>query len=180
MGAPGRSPAAGDWLSGRAPRSHRGGHWFDPSIAHRCKASSEAPRTALILRVGWELSPYWEKFGRLPSPAGCPTPVREGNRIDRVGRADKADTALARKVSRAAARRVVGMLVITGVFRLLVRWQQLTGDYPAAAIPADQLLCVLSVPSLILSVKRDAKANTHISQGPDGTKSRTGRLRTQL
>ena len=29
-----RDPAAGDWLSGRAPRSHRGGHWFDPSIAH--------------------------------------------------------------------------------------------------------------------------------------------------
>ena len=28
-------PAAGDWLSGRAPRSHRGGHWFDPSIAHQ-------------------------------------------------------------------------------------------------------------------------------------------------
>ena len=27
-------PATGDWLSGRAPRSHRGGHWFDPSIAH--------------------------------------------------------------------------------------------------------------------------------------------------
>ena len=25
----------GDWLSGRAPRSHRGGHWFEPSIAHR-------------------------------------------------------------------------------------------------------------------------------------------------
>src|SRR4029077_8512260 len=24
----------GDWLSGRAPRSHRGGHWFHPSIAH--------------------------------------------------------------------------------------------------------------------------------------------------
>src|SRR5579862_8947121 len=34
MGAPGGIPAAGDWLSGRAPRSHRGGHWFDPSIAH--------------------------------------------------------------------------------------------------------------------------------------------------
>jgi hypothetical protein len=29
----GRS-SMGDWLSGRAPRSHRGGHWFDPSIAH--------------------------------------------------------------------------------------------------------------------------------------------------
>jgi hypothetical protein len=23
------------------PTSHRGGHWFDPSIAHRCKARSE-------------------------------------------------------------------------------------------------------------------------------------------
>ena len=36
----------GDWLSGRAPRSHRGGHWFDPSIAHQLriwhKARSEA------------------------------------------------------------------------------------------------------------------------------------------
>jgi hypothetical protein len=32
-GDPG-SPGTGDWLSGRAPRSHRGGHWFDPSIAH--------------------------------------------------------------------------------------------------------------------------------------------------
>src|ERR1700730_11061737 len=85
MGAPGRrlsrgplalggrfGPVAGDWLSGRAPRSHRGGHWFDPSIAHRCKARSEAPRTAPILRTGWELSPHWEKFGRLPfSPLAC-------------------------------------------------------------------------------------------------------------
>ena len=61
-------PAAGDWLSGRAPRSHRGGHWFDPSIAHRCKARSEAPLTALILLAGWELFPYWEEFGRSPSP----------------------------------------------------------------------------------------------------------------
>src|SRR5262249_33296020 len=33
---PGRcpAPATGEWLSGRAPRSHRGGPWFDPSIAH--------------------------------------------------------------------------------------------------------------------------------------------------
>jgi len=29
--------APGDWLSGRAPRSHRGGHWFDPSIAHQVR-----------------------------------------------------------------------------------------------------------------------------------------------
>ena len=62
-------PAAGDWLSGRAPRSHRGGHWFDPSIAHRCKTRSETPLTALILLDGWELSPYWEESGRSCSPA---------------------------------------------------------------------------------------------------------------
>jgi hypothetical protein len=63
-------PAMGDWLSGRAPRSHRGGHWFDPSIAHRCKSRSQAPRIALILRCGWELSPYWEEFGRSCFPPG--------------------------------------------------------------------------------------------------------------
>ncbi len=69
-------PAAGDWLSGRAPRSHRGGHWFDPSIAHRCKARSEAPLAAPILLRGWELLPYWEIFGRPCSPARHPTPPR--------------------------------------------------------------------------------------------------------
>jgi hypothetical protein len=67
-------PAAGDWLSGRAPRSHRGGHWFDPSIAHRCKARSETLRTALILLGGWELLPYWEEFGR-----PCPLPGHRGS-----------------------------------------------------------------------------------------------------
>src|SRR5215469_9934783 len=35
----------GDWLSGRAPRSHRGGHWFDPSIAH---GLATAARRSLI------------------------------------------------------------------------------------------------------------------------------------
>jgi hypothetical protein len=65
-----QGPATGDWLSGRAPRSHRGGHWFDPSIAHRCKSRSEAPRTALIRPKGWELLPYWEEFGRSCSPTG--------------------------------------------------------------------------------------------------------------
>jgi hypothetical protein len=49
--------------------SHRGGHWFDPSIAHRCKTRSETPLTALILLDGWELSPYWEESGRSCSPA---------------------------------------------------------------------------------------------------------------
>src|SRR5215469_15388428 len=34
---------AGDWLSGRAPRSHRGGHWFDPSIAHPGRIAPERP-----------------------------------------------------------------------------------------------------------------------------------------
>src|ERR1700691_6606460 len=29
-----KSGGAGDWRSGSALRSHRRGHWFDPSIAH--------------------------------------------------------------------------------------------------------------------------------------------------
>jgi hypothetical protein len=36
------SKAKGDWLSGRAPRSHRGGHWFDPSIAHQVRSHLSA------------------------------------------------------------------------------------------------------------------------------------------
>ena len=44
-------PAAGDWLSGRAPRSHRGGHWFDPSIAHSIR-----PAQRLLVQV----SSYFE------------------------------------------------------------------------------------------------------------------------
>src|SRR5579875_1056081 len=61
MGAPGTSRGSGgperrprslrrpgDWLSGRAPRSHRGGHWFDPSIAHQAKhAVARAPDGAV-------------------------------------------------------------------------------------------------------------------------------------
>ena len=41
--------AAGDWLSGRAPRSHRGGHWFDPSIAHQVRALC-----GISLKITWE------------------------------------------------------------------------------------------------------------------------------
>ena len=33
--------AAGDWLSGRALRSHRRGHWFDPSIAHQVEGRDD-------------------------------------------------------------------------------------------------------------------------------------------
>src|SRR5665647_2527613 len=36
---------AGDWLSGRAPRSHRGGRWFESSIAHQ-------PWSRAITRTG--------------------------------------------------------------------------------------------------------------------------------
>jgi hypothetical protein len=49
-------PAAGDWLSGRAPRSHRGGHWFDPSIAHPRPAPPQPPHP--------------------PRPARRPVPIR--------------------------------------------------------------------------------------------------------
>ena len=32
-----RSGVSGDWRSGSALRSHRRGHWFEPSIAHRAE-----------------------------------------------------------------------------------------------------------------------------------------------
>ena len=44
-------PAAGDWLSGRAPRSHRGGHWFDPSIAHPGQRPVPITELAVLLSV---------------------------------------------------------------------------------------------------------------------------------
>jgi hypothetical protein len=75
--------------TGSRPNSHRGGHWFDTSIAHRCKARSEAPRTGLILCCGWELSPYWEQFGRSFSPPGRPGPretARPARDLQRVRR----------------------------------------------------------------------------------------------
>ncbi len=37
----------GDWLSGRALRSHRRGHWFDPSIAHQRNPRSDAHQRGL-------------------------------------------------------------------------------------------------------------------------------------
>src|SRR5215470_16342610 len=55
-----RRPAPMTGIDLRATRSHRGGHWFDPSIAHICKASSEAYQTDLILLEGWGL----RRFGR--------------------------------------------------------------------------------------------------------------------
>jgi peptidoglycan/xylan/chitin deacetylase (PgdA/CDA1 family) len=33
-------PLAGGWLRGRAPRSHRGGHWFKSSTAHHLQTTS--------------------------------------------------------------------------------------------------------------------------------------------
>jgi hypothetical protein len=66
--------------TGSRPTSHRGGHWFDPSIAHRRKSRSEAPRTALILLCGWELLPSWEEFGRSCPPArACIAGLRVGD-----------------------------------------------------------------------------------------------------
>jgi hypothetical protein len=39
----------GDWLSGRAPRSHRGGRWFDSTIAHTGQRPVAISRTAFLL-----------------------------------------------------------------------------------------------------------------------------------
>ena len=71
--------------TGSRPTSHRGGHWFDPSIAHRCKARSEASRTTLILLCGWELSSYWEPFGRSFSTPGRPGAARDSATASRSG-----------------------------------------------------------------------------------------------
>jgi hypothetical protein len=60
----------GDWLSGRAPRSHRGGHWFDPSIAHH-SCLLRSPSSPVPLGV--------------PAPLGVARPPSGGLR--RTGRA---------------------------------------------------------------------------------------------
>src|SRR6516164_2894306 len=55
-------PATGDWLSGRAPRSHRGGHWFDPSIAH------PAQRPVAIMQLAvFDLGDQVEELSRAPA-----------------------------------------------------------------------------------------------------------------
>jgi hypothetical protein len=79
----------GDWLSGRAPRSHRGGHWFDPSIAH-----SVRPAQRLLVQVSSDFE--GETFGisgrnladQLLSASGCRQVVdcRSGCRGSAVGR----------------------------------------------------------------------------------------------
>ena len=53
--------AMGDWLSGRAPRSHRGGHWFDPSIAHEPARAGRWP--AATFRAGRSIFPGPEAPG---------------------------------------------------------------------------------------------------------------------
>ena len=64
-------PVAGDWLSGRAPRSHRGGHWFDPSIAHNVSPGQKLTDSSHpTLRMG--AVPVWEEFGRSFPPPGRP------------------------------------------------------------------------------------------------------------
>jgi hypothetical protein len=71
------------------PNSHRGGHWFDPSIAHRCKARSEVlahGSSLAVLRrnciqLEWQtvLTPVWPSgTRRAPAPAaaaGRTTPI---------------------------------------------------------------------------------------------------------
>ena len=62
-------PAAGDWLSGRAPRSHRGGHWFDPSIAHQRKHTSRAVASESVQQQSTAVGP--REAGRFPWPYYC-------------------------------------------------------------------------------------------------------------
>src|SRR5215475_7144135 len=67
--APRGNGSQGDWLSGRAPRSHRGGHWFDPSIAHH--GFVDQPRFVPgLTRVACELVPLRRRRVRLKHPRG--------------------------------------------------------------------------------------------------------------
>ena len=50
-------PATGDWLSGRAPRSHRGGHWFDPSIAHQHKRTPQVDASRRVQQQSTAVGP---------------------------------------------------------------------------------------------------------------------------
>src|SRR3954462_3181206 len=61
--------ASGDWLSGRALRSHRRGHWFEPSIAHRSRGPGP----------------------RGPGPFPCPAPGRPTAHHGGVPQLDRAD-----------------------------------------------------------------------------------------
>src|SRR5580704_19234435 len=67
-------PATGDWLSGRAPRSHRGGHWFDPSIAHQVRGQVRGSTDSSHPTQGGgavaALGAIWEIFSR-PVPRAC-------------------------------------------------------------------------------------------------------------
>src|SRR5437588_11036292 len=45
----------GGWLSGRAPRSHRGGHWFESSTAH-VALSNTATFTLNLTAIVWCLA----------------------------------------------------------------------------------------------------------------------------
>jgi hypothetical protein len=66
-------PGGGDWLSGRAPRSHRGGHWFDPSIAHPGQASS--PRGTGLRRLSCRNGCSCHRPSRLCAPRRTPYPA---------------------------------------------------------------------------------------------------------
>jgi hypothetical protein len=52
----------GDWRSGSAPRSHRGGRWFEPSIAHQLRTWRKARSDGLPGR------PHPARGGGLPMP----------------------------------------------------------------------------------------------------------------
>ena len=54
------TPAAGDWLSGRALPSHGRGHWFEPSIAHELARAAGRRRAPP--------APWAAVFSRGPSP----------------------------------------------------------------------------------------------------------------
>jgi hypothetical protein len=65
----------GDWRSGSALRSHRRGHWFEPSIAHQLHSWSEAlSGESRAARAGYGQTRRAEEFQAV-EPCGSTTSV---------------------------------------------------------------------------------------------------------
>jgi hypothetical protein len=70
----------GDWRSGSAPRSHRGGRWFEPSIAHQLRTWRKARSDDLPGR------PHPTRGWGLPMPGQVSSSLRTSPRAGRLRR----------------------------------------------------------------------------------------------
>ena len=123
------SAIQGDWLSGRAPRSHRGGHWFDPSIAHQVRGyvdlykdhqGSHSCSQAVSEPVSEPvLSPPWRAGGGRAKTASTSTTPGNAATLRPIG--------IARAVGGALSASSPAPTVTDGARRFLARTRQKFG-----------------------------------------------------